>query len=461
MASEPIDPNDFEALKRRIAELEAAQQANVSGSGAAAQGGGDALGERGVKVDGENAGPINTGRQTITTQGGAAVQGAVQAGGHFIGRDFVQFVTKVIQGNEDPEEAKSVIALYLHALAADLAGLKLGEIDTSAVQRRRTPLQLADIYVPLDTTLRIPKDVTLAHCLSREPDRQRDEINAEREARAVSALEALGEHRELTVLGKPGSGNLRRERSADARPSLAGSRRRAGEIGRDLGTRRPAAHPRRPAPLRRRAPARRQSGPCRRRLGLHRSRFGRQRLRSVHRCDEVRAAYRAHSRPYAWPSAPTRPEACMRCPISTTRRSSSSSVGGTRPWSNASGARPARPNTSSATSCAARHRPDLLPLAQNPLLLTLMATLHTNRGRLPDDRADLYNESVDLLLLRWNRQIGADKALLDELAIPCSSSPICGRCWRNWPSRSTSKMSERKARPISARTGWYARFARC
>ena len=66
----------------------------------------------------------------------------------------------------------------------------------------------------------------------------------------------------------------------------------------------------------------------------------------------------------------------------------------------------------------ARQRPDLAPLARNPLLLTLMATLHANRGRLPDDRADLYNESVDLLMLRWNRQIGADKALLDELAIP-------------------------------------------
>jgi hypothetical protein len=47
-----------------------------------------------------------------------------------------------------------------------------------------------------------------------------------------------------------------------------------------------------------------------------------------------------------------------------------------------------------------------------------MATLHANRGRLPDDRADLYNDSVDLLMLRWNRQIGADKALLDELAMP-------------------------------------------
>jgi len=66
----------------------------------------------------------------------------------------------------------------------------------------------------------------------------------------------------------------------------------------------------------------------------------------------------------------------------------------------------------------ARRRLDLLPLAQNPLLLTLMATLHTIRGRLPDDRADLYSESADLLILRWNRQIGADKALLDELAVP-------------------------------------------
>jgi formylglycine-generating enzyme required for sulfatase activity len=66
----------------------------------------------------------------------------------------------------------------------------------------------------------------------------------------------------------------------------------------------------------------------------------------------------------------------------------------------------------------ARGRVDLEPLTRNPLLLTLMATLHANRGRLPDDRADLYDESVGLLMLRWNRQIGADRALLEELAIP-------------------------------------------
>ena len=65
----------------------------------------------------------------------------------------------------------------------------------------------------------------------------------------------------------------------------------------------------------------------------------------------------------------------------------------------------------------ARHRPDLVPLCKNPLLLTLMASLHTSRRRLPDDRADLYNESVDLLMLRWNQKIDADKALLEALDV--------------------------------------------
>ncbi len=63
-------------------------------------------------------------------------------------------------------------------------------------------------------------------------------------------------------------------------------------------------------------------------------------------------------------------------------------------------------------------RPDLQPMACNPLLLTLMATLHTNRGRLPDDRVDLYDEVVNLLLQRWNELIGADKALLEALGVP-------------------------------------------
>ncbi|MEW6240227.1 MAG: SUMF1/EgtB/PvdO family nonheme iron enzyme, partial [Chloroflexota bacterium] len=45
----------------------------------------------------------------------------------------------------------------------------------------------------------------------------------------------------------------------------------------------------------------------------------------------------------------------------------------------------------------------LFDLATRPLLLTLMATLHTSWGKLPEDRADLYDETVRLLLDRWQR----------------------------------------------------------
>ena len=104
-------------------------RAQLAGPGLEAPGSRNTLGERSVQVAGDNAAPINTGT-TVATEGGAFVDGAVEVrNGHFIGRDFIQYITQVVQGGEDPEEAKSVIALYLHALAADLAGLKLGEID--------------------------------------------------------------------------------------------------------------------------------------------------------------------------------------------------------------------------------------------------------------------------------------------------------------------------------------------
>jgi formylglycine-generating enzyme required for sulfatase activity/calcineurin-like phosphoesterase family protein/energy-coupling factor transporter ATP-binding protein EcfA2 len=47
------------------------------------------------------------------------------------------------------------------------------------------------------------------------------------------------------------------------------------------------------------------------------------------------------------------------------------------------------------------HRPDLMPLAERPLQLTMMACLHFSWGRLPDDRVRLYQEMVELLLVRW------------------------------------------------------------
>jgi len=48
-------------------------------------------------------------------------------------------------------------------------------------------------------------------------------------------------------------------------------------------------------------------------------------------------------------------------------------------------------------------RPDLWRLASNPLLLTAMALVHTHKGQLPDARALLYEETIDILLWRWEQ----------------------------------------------------------
>ncbi|MEA3351527.1 MAG: SUMF1/EgtB/PvdO family nonheme iron enzyme [Chloroflexota bacterium] len=49
-------------------------------------------------------------------------------------------------------------------------------------------------------------------------------------------------------------------------------------------------------------------------------------------------------------------------------------------------------------------RPDLARLAPNPLLLTVMALVHTEYGELPDNRAQLYQQAVDVLLWRWEQE---------------------------------------------------------
>jgi formylglycine-generating enzyme required for sulfatase activity len=48
-------------------------------------------------------------------------------------------------------------------------------------------------------------------------------------------------------------------------------------------------------------------------------------------------------------------------------------------------------------------RPDLRQLSSNPLLLTVMALVHTHKGKLPDARALLYEEIIEILLWRWEQ----------------------------------------------------------
>ena len=60
------------------------------------------------------------------------------------------------------------------------------------------------------------------------------------------------------------------------------------------------------------------------------------------------------------------------------------------------------PEILNAKLSQAVRRSDLIRLARNPLLLTVMALVHTHKGALPDARAVLYEDVVDLLLWRWD-----------------------------------------------------------
>lgn len=394
-----------------------------------------------------NAGP------RFDTGGGAIVEKSVEThGGHFIGRDFVQVVIRSLPKGEDAEDARNNVALYLAALVSDLAGLKLGNISGARDKTRQTPLQLADIYVPLDTTTRVKTET---------PDKPKLNALASDE-RSVSVLEALARHRTLTLLGKPGSGKS--TFGAHVLLALAQTWRDHADQLQTLGadwTHGPLLPIR--VVLRRfaeqlppgDAPA--QAGDlwnfigadlmagsyglsddAVRHLRAVASRHGAlflldgldecgnpvRRVRvqaavnALMRSAGPRCRFLLTARPYAWLTGADPDEGVYE--LADLRREQIETF--IRGWYAALVRHQWLPQGEAERLVEdllrARQRADLRPLAANPLLLTLMATLHTNRGgRLPDDRADLYNESVELLLLRWNQHIGADRALLDELGL--------------------------------------------
>ncbi|MEI7869767.1 MAG: SUMF1/EgtB/PvdO family nonheme iron enzyme [Candidatus Methylumidiphilus sp.] len=64
----------------------------------------------------------------------------------------------------------------------------------------------------------------------------------------------------------------------------------------------------------------------------------------------------------------------------------------------------------------ALHRKDLARLKRNPLLLTVIALVHTHKRELPDHRAQLYKECVEILLWEWEkRKPGAGEPVLARL----------------------------------------------
>ncbi|MEW5828234.1 MAG: SUMF1/EgtB/PvdO family nonheme iron enzyme, partial [Chloroflexota bacterium] len=70
------------------------------------------------------------------------------------------------------------------------------------------------------------------------------------------------------------------------------------------------------------------------------------------------------------------------------------------------------------------HRPELAELAPNPLLLTVMAVVNTHKGRLPDTRAVLYKEAVEILLWRWEQGSKGQEARLRQLLLDAKCQEI-------------------------------------
>jgi formylglycine-generating enzyme required for sulfatase activity len=65
------------------------------------------------------------------------------------------------------------------------------------------------------------------------------------------------------------------------------------------------------------------------------------------------------------------------------------------------------PDTLSTQLLTAMHeRSELRRLAGNPLLLTMMTLLHSYAGRLPDERVQLYEQCIEMLLYRWRANHG-------------------------------------------------------
>ncbi len=62
-------------------------------------------------------------------------------------------------------------------------------------------------------------------------------------------------------------------------------------------------------------------------------------------------------------------------------------------------------------------RPRLREIASNPLLLTMIALVHQQRVRLPQQRAELYRESLQVLLEQWEHQRAGGVGLAKTLGV--------------------------------------------
>ncbi len=98
--------------------------------------------------------------------------------------------------------------------------------------------------------------------------------------------------------------------------------------------------------------------------------------------------------------------------------------------------------------------PQLYELGQYPLLLTLMAQVHGRDGTLPNDRAELYDRAVNLLLSHWESRVEREQGqqplpgLIARLGVRRDVlRSALGRVALRAHERQEEKMGQREARP--------------
>jgi formylglycine-generating enzyme required for sulfatase activity/nucleoside phosphorylase len=376
-------------------------------------------------------------------------------------------------------DSDSLLRPHLEALIETCAPLRLKAIDQAAMRTDRKPLGLTSVYVDLNLDLRIPKKLAFPDYLkklqsAREP--AREAMQPDRgETRLVPVLEALAHYPKMVLLGRPGSGKSTLSTYlalslAEAALGDAAALKRLGRWWkhgpllpvpvtlREFAATLPADLDRGRAKhlwdfiaadlansgrgtgfgetLRKFAEDR---GALFLLDGLDEAGDESRRARVLEAVDEftrnagAKCRFLLTSRPYAWEesTAPADAAAAKTPPPQLQSLPPAYRLADFEPeqiqefiqhWYHAIavlgwiGTGEAKEKTTNLLGAVQRE--DLAALARNPLLLTLMATLHSNRTRLPDDRADLYNEVVELLLQRWNETIRADRGLLDALKIP-------------------------------------------
>ncbi len=406
----------------------------------------------------------------IRTQGGAAFEGEVKAVRDVIGRDAIRIINKTIVNSEDAQHTQLALADYLRGLVEDLGIIPLADIEGGKEDAHRRPVQLRDIYEPLDLDFVLYGNQTLDAALRalREPEseapttgkskRRRKGLSDQPDGdsqRRATALEALcSSQRTLTLLGPAGSGKS--TLGAHVLLGLAQAWQDKGDAQALIGQAWTAglllpvrvvlrqfaeAHAHTQTPLhagdlwnfigqslqRRgwgdaaRAQAAmellaRQHGAMVLLDGLDECGPPERQQRVLRAVREFMLAAGPNSRflltarPTAFPQG-TRPQDGLFALAELDERQIESFI---QRWYAALAASRSQPAKQVEQRCQvllnAYRRPYLLPLARNPLLLTLMAAI-SNTRRLPDDRVDLYEKAVELLLERWNRPDGQDTAL--------------------------------------------------